>query len=81
MRPGRKVFRETYRSSGGKSLNKSSLGVSLQYLVDGVLALHNLHLARKPVFEQLHHAPTVHAVQDQPVIKRGRDKLQLSSVF
>lgn len=68
----------TYSSAGSESLNDSSLLVGLENLVNGVLALDNLELLGQARTGELDNAAAGDAVQDQLIVKRGGDELELA---
>lgn len=68
----------TYGSSSGKGFDQASLGVSLNDLVNGVLALGNLQLVAQALTGQLQDASASHSVQDQLVVQRSSDELLLA---
>lgn len=70
--------KSTYSSSSGKRLNQSSLGIGLNDLVNGVLALGNLQLIAQTRASHLQDASAGNAVQDQLVVQRSGDELLLA---
>lgn len=70
--------KRTYRSTSRKSLHNPSFLIRLKHLIDSVLPLHNLQLTRQPLPRKLNHTASRHTVQNQLIIQRRRDKLELA---
>lgn len=68
----------TYGSSCSKGLEQSSLGIGLDDLVNGVLALRHHQLIAQTLANNLQDASAGDTVQDQLVVQRSSDELLLA---
>lgn len=69
---------KTYSSAGSKRLKNAALGISLDELIDGVLALGNLNLTGEPLAGQVYAAAAGDTVEDELVVKGSGDELLLA---
>lgn len=68
----------TYSSAGGESLDDAALLVSLDDLIDGVAALDNLDLLSKAGLGELENGAAGDTVENELVVKRSSDELELA---
>lgn len=71
---------KTHGSAGGEGLDEAALVVGLDDLVNGVAALDDLELAGEALAGKREDAAARDAVEDEPVVERGRDELELGRV-